>query len=406
MACSNLAYNAKSTGIGGQIKASPEDFVVEEILQDGTILELNKEIKCQDLTGDYTRFAFQKREWTTEGAIRRIAKALHISTRRFSYAGAKDKDSISTQLASVFKIDAIPLMSLSLRDIKVLGAWSHSDKVRMGDLLGNRFTITVREPDVNCRQSVEEIYEESNGRFPNYFGEQRFGAIRANTHKIGEQIIRGRYDLASNIFLCDYTGETNPGAITARKNLSQSGEYKKALKEFPSHLGLERTMIEHLEKLPKDYANAFRKLPRTILLLFIHAFQSYLFNELLSERIAERNIVVEDGEYCCSERLGFPDVQERSSHETPWIATKIIGYGTDLNDREKRLLGDLHLQPSDFKIRGLPELSSEGTYRLLFSPLKDFSFKENVFRFSLPSGSYATMALREFMDKHKNMGGQ
>ena len=398
----DLAHCSRTTGIGGRIKSEPEDFIVEEILQDGTILETDKIVKRDDLDGSYTRFVLQKRQWTTEGAIRRIANALHISTRRFSYAGSKDKDTISTQLASVFQIHSHRLLTLNLRDIQVLGAWSHSDKVKIGDLLGNRFTITVKEPNTDSHLWVDKIYSDLEGRFPNYFGEQRFGAIRRNTHKIGEQIIRGNYDVAADIFLCDYSGETNPEAVNARKNLKESRDYRKALNDFPSHLGLERIMIAHLEKLPRDYANAFRRLPRSILLLFIHAFQSQLFNLLLSERITEADITLENGEYYCSDRLGFPDIRERSSDETPWIAAKIIGYETELNDREKRLLSSLDVKPSDFRIKGIPELSSEGTYRLLSSPLKGFSFKCNRFGFSLPSGSYATMALREFMDTHKN----
>lgn len=399
---SSLAYMTRTEATGGKIKTIPEDFIVEEILPDGTVLETNKATQRESSSGDFTRFVLQKKDWTTEEAIRRIAMALRIHPSRFSYAGSKDKTSISTQLVSVFRINEDRILRLNLKDITILGAWKCDEKVRIGDLLGNRFKIAIREIDSSAGEAVSKIHGELNGLFPNYFGEQRFGTIRKNTHKIGEYIIRGKYREAAMSFLCDSEGETDSDSVVARNDLRETEDYKKALREFPNRLTLERTMLEHLEKYPNDYANAFRKLPRGILLLFIHAFQSHLFNVLLSERISEGDVVAEDGEHYCEERHGFPDLRLRSSSETRWIAGKIIGYGTELNDREKTLLERFDLKKSDFDIKGIPEISSKGTYRLLFSPLVDFYFIDSTFRFSLCAGSYATVALREFIDRSKS----
>jgi len=404
MMLSGLSYISKRDGIGGRIKTVPDEFAVEEILTDRTVLEADKPIERDDSCGDFTWFAVQKKHWTTEGAIRRIAKALHVGPRRFSYAGTKDKDSVSTQLISVFQVDKERILALCLKDIKILGAWRCDHKLKLGELLGNRFRIIVREATEDAEESVREIYEELGGAFPNYFGEQRFGTIRCNTHKIGEHIVRGRYNLAAKVFLSDFEGEDNVEAANARRTLRETGNYGRALKEFPRHLRLERSMLAHLERHPKDYVNALRKLPRGIQLLFIHAFQSFLFNILLSERIREGRVVAEFGEYYCGEKLGFPDLRERKGQETRWIVGRIIGYDMQANERESTLLERLDLKLSDFKIKGIPELSSKGTHRLLLSPLKEFSFKEDTFRFMLPAGSYATVALREFLDENKGRG--
>jgi len=396
-----LAHRSKAEGIAGRAKTAPEDFAVEEILQDGTVLEINKRIQREGVAGDFTHFVLQKRDWTTEGAIRRIAEALHTNPKRFSYAGSKDKTSVSTQLISAFRINKSRIVRLNLKDITILGAWSSDSKVSIGDLLGNRFAIVARGLSSGAEERVRKIYIEIDGAFPNYFGEQRFGAIRENTHKIGEHIVRQEYEDAAMMFLCDCKGETNNDSVAARRNLKDTADFKKALKEFPKRLSLERTMLEHLERYPNDQVNAFRKLPRGIVLLFIHAFQSYLFNVLLSERLSEGDVALEEDEYYCEERLGFPDLGYRSSLKTKWIAGKIFGYAVNLNDREKKLLERLGLKQGDFEIRAIPELSSKGTRRLLLSPLRNFSFEDNTFRFSLPAGSYATVALREFLDKSK-----
>ena len=372
----SLLYLSKMPGIGGSIKNSPDDFIVEEIGKDGTVFEIDGLMEGKDEEGNYTHFILQKREWTTEGAIRRIAKQLQIGKKRFNYAGNKDKIALSTQLVSVFKIEKEKILSLDLKDIRINGAWSAKEKIKLGELQGNRFIIKVRGA-VNGGK-VNEIYGELDGRFPNYFGEQRFGTTRKNTHLIGEQLLRGRYDKAAMLFLSDSKGESNEEAKTARGHLEQTEDFSAALKEFPKYLRLERSMLEHLSKNPNDYVGALRALPRGTLLMFVHAFQSYLFNRILSDRIAEGEIKPGNSE-----------------------SGNIIGYETEPNEREKALLEELEIKTKDFKIKGIPELSSKGNCRTLLATLKNFSFENDTFRFSLPAGSYATVALREFLDVKK-----
>ncbi|MFH1222543.1 MAG: tRNA pseudouridine(13) synthase TruD [Candidatus Micrarchaeota archaeon] len=395
-----LSYLSKTAGIGGSLKTACEDFLVEEIEEDGTVLELDKPYAQKDVAGQFTWFVLQKKEWTSEGALRRIADAFHVGHQRFSYAGTKDKMAISTQLVSAFSIPKENLLSLQLKDIKILGAWSAADKVKLGQLLGNRFTIRVAGAGKNANATVKKISKELGGAFPNYFGEQRFGSARRNTHIIGENLIRGRADLAVTEFLCSWEGEKRQEAVDARKNLKTSGDFGRALHEFPQSLRLERSMLAHLQQHQRDYHGALRKLPRSILLLFIHAFQSHIFNEMLSRRIAEGELEKEEGEYYCGESLGFPDL-EKKSRKKKWLAGRLVGYETVPNEREKYLLEEFLVKPADFKIKSMPEVSSKGTNRLLLAPLKDFSFKKDTFSFSLPSGCYATVAMREFTDGDK-----
>src|SRR3989338_368694 len=389
------SYLSKTSGIGGTLKNKPEDFVVEEIMTDGTILEINKMIEKSG-DGDFTHFVLQKADWSTSAAIKRIAKALKSGHKRFSFAGTKDKVALTTQLVSCFGKSPEEFLNLDLKDIKILGAWRSNEKITLGDLLGNRFSIKV----VDSSESVEKvtkIFTELNEKFPNYFGPQRFGSTRQNTHLIGEKLIRNQVEDAAMIFLCDYKGEEHEIAKQARIELKESENFSQALKFFPKHLHLERSMLDTLAKNPNNFASAFRKLPRTILLLFVHAFQSHLFNHFLSQRIAEGNLELEEGEYFCGEdSFGFPDLGKKEKQG--WLGGKIIGYETTLNKREKELLEEYKIEKESFKVRSLPEISSKGTYRTLLAPLKGFNFSNCTFTFLLPSGSYATSALREFLD--------
>ncbi|MBU1886206.1 tRNA pseudouridine(13) synthase TruD [Candidatus Micrarchaeota archaeon] len=396
-----LSYQSKTSGIGGTIKSRSEDFIVEEISSDGSIFEIDKNITHADENGKFTHFILQKKNWSTSSALDELGKRLGVGKKSLAFAGTKDKIAISAQLASVFNVPKEKLFSVRIKDIQINGAWCEKDKVRLGQLLGNQFTIRVDQPTGNTDQ-VKSIMTELDGKFPNYFGEQRFGSSRKNTHLIGEQIIRGDIEAAVRLFLCDTIGEKNADASAARKEFEDSWDCHSALKNYPKHLRLERTMLAYLEKHPANYPNALRALPRTTLLLFVHAFQSDLFNRFLSDRINKGELELEQGEYYCGETFGFPDISK--SEAEGWIVGKLIGYQSPINDREKEMLENIGIDKEDFKIKQIPEIASKGTYRTLHALLKNFNFTNNfVFRFSLQAGSYATVAMREFLDMEKQL---
>ena len=90
-----LPYFSKTPGIGGHLKSQPEDFLVEEILEGGTVLELGKTFSFPDEPGGrFTRFILEKRDWSTSSVISEIAKRLHCTHKQFSVAGNKDKVAI------------------------------------------------------------------------------------------------------------------------------------------------------------------------------------------------------------------------------------------------------------------------------------------------------------------------
>ncbi len=388
-------YLSKSRGIGGEIKNSPEDFLVEEISSEGEVFELYKKIEREDQGKKYTNFILQKKDWSTSAALKRIAKALRVGQKRFSYAGTKDKFAVTTQVASVFGVPKEKVSSLTLMDIQINGAWGTDEKVKLGDLLGNRFRISWKGEADSPEEKTEAIYSELEGKFPNYFGPQRFGSTRQNTHRVGELILRGRLQEAAMHFLAEAGEEEHKGAREARAHLLNSGDFSAALREFPKHLRLERSMLAYLSENPGEFAGAFRRLPRYTLLLFVHAFQSFLFNEALSDRIKDGMIRREDGEYYCDSNFyGFPEPEKPG---TEWVCGKLLGYDSQPNEREKELLERHNISLDAFRIKELPELSSKGSSRPLLCPIKDFRFNNNTFSFSLPAGAYATSALREFM---------
>ena len=392
-----LHYLSKSPGIGGILKAAPQDFLVEEIAPDGTVYELGRPFSRPDEKGRYVHFILQKKNWSTSSAISEIGIKLGVGQKNFNIAGTKDKVAITTQLVSVSGAAKEKILGIGIKDISINGAWTAGERLRLGQLLGNRFSIFVRDAADGALERSEAVLAELNCKIPNYFGEQRFGSSRKNTHLIGQKLLQGDLEGAVMSYLCDSEGEKNEMATKARKTLAGTQDFTAALAEFPKHLRLERSMLAYLAKNPESHASALRKLPRNILLMFIHAFQSHLFNRLLSDRLSEGEIELEEGEYFCGETLGFPDIGKMEAEG--WICGKIIGYGTPLNEREDRLMEELGISKEAFKMKALPEIRSKGTYRTLLTPLRDFNLQSGRFNFSLPSGSYATVAMREFMDR-------
>jgi tRNA pseudouridine13 synthase len=388
--------------IKGQMKQEPEDFIVEEIMQNGIILEIDKKIEKPDTQGKFLYFILQKKQWTTEGAISRIAKGLHAKDKRFNWAGTKDKQAITTQLVSGFAINKKALQNLKLKDIQINGMWYEDKKVQLGDLIGNRFKIKITNlDDKKAEEKINNINNELNGKFVNYFGDQRFGTVRQNTHKIGEYIIKEDYGSAIKEFLLNTEGENNEEAKQARINLAETLNYKRALEEFPRYLRLERNIIEWLEKYPNDYVGALRKIPRGISLLFMHAFQSYLFNLELSERVKNKDYEAKENEYYCGlNSYGFPEIEHKIQNSTDGIlCSNIIGYETKTNEIEDKLLNQFNITTENFRLKKFQELSSKGTFRPFFTTYKDFEFSNSVFNFTVPSGCYATVLLERFLLK-------
>jgi len=200
-----MNYLSTAPGLGGTLKTKPEDFLVEEIAPDGTVYEIGKQFSRSG-SGKFIHFVLQKKDWSTSSVILEIAKRLGTSHKRFNTAGTKDKLAITTQIVSAFKIPIEKVLELRIKDISINGAWNAEDKIHMGELLGNRFTITLNDADCS---SAGTIADELAGKFPNYFGEQRFGTTRKNTATIGQKLLEGKMEEAVSTFLCETTGEEN-----------------------------------------------------------------------------------------------------------------------------------------------------------------------------------------------------
>jgi tRNA pseudouridine13 synthase len=171
---------AELPGSGGTVRATPEDFRVDEVpayLPSGA--------------GAHLYLHVEKRGRTTRDAVRTLAQALGVPERDAGFAGMKDKDAVTTQWLS-FPVardpDPAALAAVAGGGLRVLAASRHGNKLRTGHLRGNRFSILVRGGDPGRARAAAAAVAERG--LPNFFGPQRFGSEGRNAD-LGRALVVG-----------------------------------------------------------------------------------------------------------------------------------------------------------------------------------------------------------------------
>jgi len=433
-------YATKTSGISGIIRSFPEDFVVEEVLVDGSHAKI---IPTENLSqivsrGRYLRCVLVKRNWDTLLAVNKIAEQLGISQERIQIAGIKDANAVTAQHIAISRLTPEQLEKLKIKDITVLPKNYSNEILFSNSLLGNRFQITIRavaHSILTTQKRVQGTCEELStlGGIPNFFGHQRFGTIRSITHHVGKALVLGNVEEAALIFLAQPSLHEHSESRQARQQLKAEQDWKKALRYFPRNLHYERLMLLHLFKRKGDYAGAFRKLPIKLRKLFIQAYQSYLFNRFLSQRLKKGMSLNEAqvGDYVVqvdSRGLpigGFAQKESLAKGDSPplfiggvCVAMLLVGFRQSLSggiqgEIERGILEAEQVSPQNFLVLCMPELRAAGGLRPIIARITDFSVsdvsddsvnsakRKVTLSFMLNRSSYATVLLREFM-KPKN----
>ena len=409
-------YLCDTDGTGGHLKTLPEDFIVREISDPPREKE----------GGKFTIATVTSRNWETNRLVRMLSRSIGMSRTRIGFAGTKDKRAVTTQLMS-FRCPPEDLAKISLKDVEISGIYTGSRAIQLGDLIGNSFEITVRD----CAMPMSEIEETVNADidiirrtkgFPNYFGVQRFGSIRPVTHVVGERLVRGDIEGAVRTYICHTTPEEDPELRELRGSLVGCTDWASAAASMPESMSFERVLAQALAG-GEDWKGAISALPTNLQMMFVHAYQSYLFNEMLSERMArglpldrpvEGDVVIplsQDGTpnhdetiLTTSRNIDLVARQVRAGRAFVTIALygseNVLAEG-EPGEIERSMAERERLSPEDFVIPGLPKCSSKGGRREILCPVNDLkaSFAEDTYSmsFSLPKGNYATCLMREFM---------
>jgi len=429
-------YASRSRGIGGTIKYKLEDFIVEEVLIDSS----KASVQPSDRTilpserGRYLVCILIKKGWDTFAAVRKVAHQIGISPDRINTAGIKDARALTAQHVSIWGVPVERLQRVDLKGITITPTCFSSEKISSRLLLGNQFNITIRSIGYS-RATVQKRIQETCveltalGGIPDLFGHQRFGTIRPTSHHIGRFLVKGNFEQAALVFLSEPSRYENPAARKARRFLRETRDFRSALKIFPRNLVYERLMLVRLSKYPRDFLGAFRRAPSSLRLFLIQAYQSFLFNRFLSERM-RRGISIsraQIGDYVVDlDERGLPAKSFRKAEESNiskinqeirerkmTVAIPLIGFRQLPSDGvqgeiEEEILEREVTTPDNFRLQKMPEASAAGGLRTALAPVCDLSIEVKDqpadqdghyarFHFLLHKGSYATILLREFM---------
>jgi tRNA pseudouridine13 synthase len=272
------------------------------------------------LGGEYLHFTLFKVNKDTMDAINQIARQLRVKANAFGFAGTKDRRAATVQRISIRyqRIENLKLMNEENSGFKVGDFEHHTYPITLGQHGGNEFVITLKNAfvarGIGCAlprqvELVEQAVEVALTQivkhgFINYFGMQRFGTHTIGTHEVGIKILKGDFQAAvEDILHVDAshfmpakqphpkdrsTRNDDAARFQAIKAYKMHNDFAGALKLMPKRYSAEYNIINHLSQpnSAHDYCNALLTVTRGLRMLYIHAYQAFVWNHAASFRWA------------------------------------------------------------------------------------------------------------------------
>ncbi len=415
-------YLTATPGIAARLKRRAEDFRVQEISAH----------PAPDPDGPYTVLRVASRNWEQHELSRRLAREIGLAPSAIRWAGTKDRRAVAERLASYH--GPPPTAPLHVPDVELLEVYRAREGLVLGHHFGNAFEVRLSFPHSEAtgnRVALDSTLTELRAArgFPNLFGLQRFGEVRPITHEVGRALLRGDVAGAVEVYLTALPPGEDTLGIESRRAYLEHHDAARALREFPPAFTFERQMLEHLARgHPPE--RAIRSLARELRLLFVHAYQSRLFNDWVSERFRrglslnepeagdfvlrtgrDGTVVGRDAVAVGPENL--QEVLETVRRGGARLAGPLVGYdtpagaGTTFEILEALLARD-GIERSSFRLPLTPDLASAGAWRPVWVDLPPIGVRDECdppraaeeehglwLKFALPKGSYATVLLRE-----------
>lgn len=309
--------------------------------------------------GEHVYLQLRKRDISTTELAHRLAEVVGVSMRDIGYSGMKDRRGECAQWFSV-RLDPdreTELAALESDHVQLLQIERNHRKLRVGSHRANHFEVLLR----NCsadREAFEQPLQVISARgVPNYFGAQRFGRELSNLRQV------------QALFAADGAESGQPA--------SRGGRQRRGM--------------------------------------LYSAARAYLFNELLSTRVAagnwsayvpgdvlnldgtDRYFLVQEGDWDAGlqQRLDSFDI-----HLTGPLAGQVAARDRYVTVGEAADIETAVLEKFPQLLAGLDKHGLQAGRRALRFRVRDLEWHwpaddQLLLRFTLPRGAYATSLLRE-----------
>ncbi|TQV99527.1 pseudouridine synthase TruD/Pus7 [Cordyceps javanica] len=327
----------------------------------------NRERKDNRPAAEYLHFTLYKDNRDTMDAVTQIARMMRSKPQSIGYAGTKDRRASTAQRCSIRYTHQRSLAGLNgnLWGIAT-GDYEYRDEgIHLGQLLGNEFVITLK----NCKvvqesgEAPKPITEQltllrsnvgaalehmaAHG-WINYFGHQRFGTHHIGTHEIGKLILGDKYEEAVDALLTydaelaaqyetvvaeqqrQQEQEQESGATPNKTNMEELARHyacmlfctgkdvNKAASMMPRRFAAEVCVTRHLTRggasSMRDFVGSLTHITRGLRSMYLHAYQSHVWNHAASVRwerhgskVIAGDLVVDDDDAAAAPLYGGKD---------------------------------------------------------------------------------------------------
>jgi tRNA pseudouridine13 synthase len=379
-----------------KLKQYPTDFIVEEI--SSIIPSSDKDL--------HKIFLLEKEEMDTFEALRYLSKKWLVPFAAIGYAGLKDKHAYTKQLISIPTYYSVSPFRKNRIRTEFLGY--SAEKIRIGELIGNRFTILVRDIKQEQLELVSKpfINIRKYGVF-NYFDSQRFGSV-IKQRFIVKAILQQDIESAMKWYLTLYKKSEARIVKDDKRNIDANWSDLSTL--CIQDYRLRQLIDEYL--LSSNWHAVYRMIPIHLRELFKNAYQSYLWNECIKylayQYIGENNLV--HVLYAAGSLLFYSAISDEQKIKLP-NKFPTISSTMELSQDEAMVLDNILIKEG-IKLEDFDRVEETGTYfstqyRKVFVKPQKFQYKKfekdelnskNQYQrfmvelsYELPKGSYATI---------------
>jgi len=380
-----------------KLKRLAEDFQVEE------------EISLPTGNGPFALYRLTKQSLSTLEAIEAIRQRWKLPKEKLAFAGLKDKHALTAQHITIHGGQRRGLTQAHF-ELKYLGQTPRA--IHASDITANRFLIVIRDLAAGQIDSMtQSLAGVARDGLPNYFDNQRFGSVGESGQFIARPWCLGDYERALRLAIAEPNDRDRPAEREQKQVLREHwGDWKRCA-QLLRRSSCDR-IVAYLAGDPKDFRRAVALVPHDMRSLWLAAFQSHLWNEVLATAVSQ---------ICGPEQLTphpiggrdvpfFDELDDAQRQQLARLLLPLPSARIHLDDGPLKSLYDQVLAKEGLELRQIrvkyprDSFFSKGDRAAVFAPGQlqhqsdedelDVGRQKLTLQFTLPRGSYATILVK------------